>query len=176
MAPRSLGWVRISANSRTPSRGERGGVEVLDDEDAVLHVQDLGHLERAVGVLGGHGAVAPGVAAGERDAALDQPVGELAAGAGLAREIGVGVVPVRAPAGVEQHGVAGLGLDAREVVEADHVARPEASRRGRGDVDEPAAGDDLRDGLDAEPVHAAVLGELARPSSRCSRGRRSAGG
>ena len=32
-----------------------------------------------VGVLGGHGAVAPRVAAGERDAALDQPVGELVA-------------------------------------------------------------------------------------------------
>ena len=70
-----------------------------------------GHLERALRVLGGDRAVAPGVAAGERDAALGEPVGELAAGAGLALDVGVGVLPVRAPAGVEQHGVARRRLE-----------------------------------------------------------------
>ena len=112
VAPRSLGWVRTSANSRTPSAASSRGVEVLDDEDAVDGVQPLRHLERPGRVLGRHGAVAPGVAAGERDAVLDEPVGELVARAGLAVEVCVGIVPVRAPAGVEEHGVARLGFDA----------------------------------------------------------------
>ena len=60
----------MSANSRTPSRGELGGVEVLDDEHAVAGVEELGHLERPLGILGRDRAVAPGVAAGERDTAL----------------------------------------------------------------------------------------------------------
>src|SRR5829696_9461091 len=135
--------------------GELGRVEVLDDEDAVAHVEDLRHLERAVRILGGHRTVAPRVAAGQRDAALDEPVGDRVAGAGLAAEVGVGLVPARAPAGVEQDGVAGLRLDPAELLDADHVARPE--RRG---VDEPAARDDLRHGLDAEPRDAGGPGEL----------------
>src|SRR6267142_2773692 len=57
--------------------GERTRVEVLHHEDAVVDVENLRHLERAGGVLGGYGAVAPRVAAGQRDAASSEPLGEL---------------------------------------------------------------------------------------------------
>src|SRR5215468_4596833 len=66
--------------------GERARIEVLDDEDAVLDVQELRHLEGAQRILGGHGAVAPGVAAGQGDLVLDQPPRDVETGAGLARE------------------------------------------------------------------------------------------
>src|SRR3954469_24879698 len=110
-------------------------VEVLDDEDAVADVEDLRHLERARGVLGRNGAVAPGVAARERDAVLDEPAGDVAARAGLARALRLDAAPVLAPARVEENGVTRCRVDAREVLDADHVAR--AAARG---VDEPAAG------------------------------------
>ena len=45
-------------------------------------VEELWDLERPVGVLGGDRPVAPGVAAGERDAPLRQPLGELEPGPG----------------------------------------------------------------------------------------------
>src|SRR5918912_553980 len=54
--------------------GERARIEVLDDKDAVAHVEPLRHLERPCRVLGRHGAVAPGVAAGERDAPRREPL------------------------------------------------------------------------------------------------------
>ena len=54
---------------------------------------------------------------------------------------------------------------------ADHLAGIE-----RGDVHEPAAGDDLRHGLDAESPNTRGARELGDASSRCSRDRRSAGG
>src|SRR5438477_3661458 len=95
--------------------GELRGVEVLDDEHAVPDVQRLRNLERAGRVLGRHRTVAPRVAAGERDAAVDEPGGEVEAGAGLAGEVGRRVVPVGAPAGVEEHGVARLRLDPGDV-------------------------------------------------------------
>src|SRR3954468_16382405 len=135
--------------------GEGGQIKVLDHEDAVVDVEDLRDLEGAVGVLGGHWAVAPGVAARERDAALGEPVGDLAAGAGLAGQVGLRVVPVRAPARVEEDGVAGLGVDAGEVLDPDHTARAEP-----GGVDQPPARDDLRHGLDAEVLDAGRVREL----------------
>ena len=66
-------------------------------------------------VLGRHRTVAPGVAAGERDAVLDEPVGHGVARAGLAFEVYVGVRPVGAPARVEEDGVARLGIDAGQM-------------------------------------------------------------
>ena len=104
------------------------------------------------GVLGRERAVAPGVAARERDSALHQPVGELHAGPRLAGQVGVGVVPVLAPAGVEQHRVARRRIDVRD---ADHLSGLE-----RGDVNEPAAGHDLGHRLDAEPLRPRGAREL----------------
>src|SRR3954454_17931282 len=74
--------------------GEGGQIEVLDHEDAVVDVEDLRDLEGAAEVLGGPRAVAPGVAARERDASPAEPVGGLAAGAGLAARLGLRVAPV----------------------------------------------------------------------------------
>src|SRR3954470_17084241 len=68
--------------------GERAEVEVLDDEDAVADVEDLRYLERARRVLRRDRAIAPGVAARERDAVVDEPVCDVAAWAGFAREVG----------------------------------------------------------------------------------------
>src|SRR4051794_6397551 len=132
---------------------ERRQVEVLDDEDAVADVEEERDLERLL--LGRHRAVAPGVAAGERDAVLDQPAGHRHARPGLAGQVGLGVVPVPAPAGVEEDRVARRRVDAAEVLHADDVAGPAA-----GHVDEPAARDDLRDRLRSEPLDAGVAGEL----------------
>ena len=85
-------------------------------------------------VLGRDGAEAPRVAAGERDAARREPFGDRAARPGLAGEVDVGVVPVRAPAGVEEDGVARRRVDAVEVLEPDDVAAREAldATRARG--------------------------------------------
>src|SRR3954466_11755565 len=87
--------------------GERAEVEVLDDEDAVADVEDLRYLERARRVLRRDRAVAPGVATGGRAPVLEEPVGDGAARPRLAAEVGLGVVPVLAPARVEEDGVAG---------------------------------------------------------------------
>src|SRR6266508_3801588 len=84
---------------------ERARVQVLDDEDAVLDVQDLRHLERPCRILGGYRTVAPGVATSQGDAARGEPLGQFEAGARLAAEVRVRVVPVGAPAGVEEDGV-----------------------------------------------------------------------
>src|SRR4051794_35002460 len=135
--------------------GERGQIEVLDDEDAVADVEDLRHLKRPRGILRRDRAVTPGVAARERDAVLDEPVRHLAAGAGLAAEIGLGVVPVLAPARVEEDGAAGRRVEARESLDADDLAGATA-----GGVEEPAARHDLRNGLDAEAHHPSVAREL----------------
>src|SRR3954470_18018694 len=86
---------------------ELRGVEILDDEHAVAGVEDLWDLERPVGILGRDGAVAPGVTAGDRNASFHQPARNLPAGPRLAGAVPVALVPVRAPAGVEEHGVAG---------------------------------------------------------------------
>ena len=79
---------------------------------------------------------------------VGQPLAELEPGPGLTGEVAVGVLPVRAPAGVKEHRVAGLDVDVGHVVEPDDVARPAAT-----DVDEPAARDDLGHRLDAQPRH-----------------------
>src|SRR3954465_3935813 len=81
-------------------------VEVLHDEHAVADVEELWDLERPVRELGRHGAVAPGVASGERDTPVRQPGGEFQAGAWLPGEVSDRVVPLRPPSGVEQHRVA----------------------------------------------------------------------
>src|SRR5207244_1302113 len=129
--------------------------------DAVPDVQRLRDVEGAGRVLGRHRAVAPRVAAGERDAVVDEPGGQLEAGAGLAGEVGRGVVPVGAPAGVEEHGVARLRLDPGDVGGGDDVAGAEPPV---GHVHEQPARDDLRHGLDAEggdPVRLRDLGDAA---------------
>src|SRR4051794_28384921 len=92
--------------------GERARVEVLHDEDAVVDVQRLRHLERSVGVLCGHRAVAPRVAAGQRNTARGEPFGQLESGTRLAGEICGRIVPLSAPACVEQHGVPWFGFEA----------------------------------------------------------------
>ena len=102
--------------------GEFSGVEVLHNEDTVNRVQTLGNFERPLRVFGRHRSVAPGIAAGECDAMLYQPVGNVMAGPRLAGQIDVGVLPVRPPAGVKQHGIAGFG------VEAGHVRRRRSCR------------------------------------------------
>src|SRR3954468_16732771 len=130
-----------------------GRVEVLDDEHAMAGVQDLWDLEWPVRVLGWDRAVAPGVAARERHASPPEPARELASGARLTREVGLGVAPVLAPARVEEHRVAWRRIDVRH---ADDVARAQWR-----DVDEPAACDDLGHRLDAEPGHSGGACELA---------------
>jgi hypothetical protein len=137
--------------------GELGGLEVLDYEDAVADVEHLRDLEGPGGVLGRDGAVAPRVAARERDAVLDEPVGHVVAWPGLAGEVRLGVVPARAPAGVEEDGVAGARIEARDVVECDDPADAQVPRRH---VHEPAARDDLRDRLSAELGEAGGSGQL----------------
>src|SRR5712691_7429777 len=139
---------------------ERARVEVLHDEDAVPDVQRLRHVERPRRILGGYRAVAPRVAAGQRDTAGGQPLGELEPGARLAGEIGVGVVPAGAPPRVEEDGVARLWIELADVVEGDHVARSETVAR---DVDEVAARDDLRHRLDSERRYACGRGEVRDP-------------
>ena len=129
--------------------GERRKVEVLDDEDAVVDVQRLRHLERPAGVLGRDRAVAQGVAAGDGDAAFGEYARELEARSGLAREVRVGVVPVLAPAGVKEDGVARLELEVAEVVGRERLSRVRAR-----EIDEVAARDDLGDRLGAEHGHA----------------------
>ena len=113
-----------------------------------LDVERLGHLERPVGVLGRDGAVAPGVAAGERDAAVGEPGGQRQAGAGLPSQIESGSDQFSPQPVWNSTASPGAGLDAGDVVDADHVAGPGLAV---GDVDQPAAGHDLRHGLDAEP-------------------------
>src|SRR5262249_51128886 len=132
--------------------GERGGVEVLDDEDAVPQVEDLRHFEWPRRILGRSRAVAPRVAAGRGHPVSCEPVRDLATGTGLPREIGLGIVPVRTPARMEEHRVARLRLEALEIVDGDDLPRAELLVR---DVDEPAAGDDLRNRLGTELLEAA---------------------
>src|SRR5712691_11176075 len=88
--------------------GECARVEVLHNEDAVVDVQRLRHVERPRRILRRDRAVAPRVAAGQRDTAGRQPFGKLEAGARLAGEVGVWIVPMGAPAGVKEDGVARL--------------------------------------------------------------------
>ena len=141
--------------------GERRRVEVLDDEDAVADVEDLRHLERPRGVLGRDRAVTPGVAAGEGHAALDEPSRGRAAGTRLGGQIRVGIVPVAAPAGVEEHGVARRRGHLGEVGRADHVARLERLDAADGrHVDQPSASDDLRHRFCSEPLDAGRVGDL----------------
>src|SRR3954453_5250789 len=73
-----LGMGEDQGELADPVGGQFGGVEALDHEHAVLHVEGLRHLERARRILRRYGAVAPGIAASERDAALAQPRGERA--------------------------------------------------------------------------------------------------
>ena len=84
VAPRSLGWVRIEDELATPSAARAAGVEVLDDEDTVADVEQLRDLEGARRVLGRNRAETPGVAAGERELVVDEPVRHVIARAGLA--------------------------------------------------------------------------------------------
>src|SRR6266508_6394985 len=131
-------------------RGERGGIEVLDDEDAVAHVQHLRNLEGPRRVLSRHRAVAPGVAPGKRNAAPDEPFGDLVAGPGLAGEVCLGVVPVLTPARVEENRVARLGLDAIEILDRGDAADAEPAL---GDIDYPSTGNYLGKCLGAQPFH-----------------------
>ena len=79
---------------------------------------------------------------------VGQPLAELESRPGLTREVAIGVLPMRAPAGVKEHRVTGLDVDIGHVVEPDDIARPAAT-----DVDKPAARDDLGHRLDAQPRH-----------------------
>ncbi len=97
------------------------------------------------------------VAAGERAAALDEPVGHGVARAGLACEVCLRVCPLGAPAGVEEDGVAWLGINAGQMVDGDHVTHAQAQP---GHVDQPATRHELRDRLGAEPFHSCRAGEL----------------
>ena len=108
----------------------------------------------------------PGVAAREGDASVGEPGGELDSRPGLAGEVGLAVLPVRAPAGVEEDGVTGLGLEIAEVVDVDNVAALEPLRLARSrHVDEPSPRHDLRDRLDTEVRRAGGARELTyRPA------------
>ena len=97
-------------------------VEVLDDEDAVLDIENLRDAERPVGVLGRNRPVAPSVTSGQRDIAVGQPLRDLAARSRLTGQVGLGVFPVAAPAGVKQNRVAGLRVDPRTILRPDHAA------------------------------------------------------
>src|ERR671914_1155737 len=95
---------------------ELGGVEVLDDEDAVLDVEGLGDLEWTGRVLRRHGAVAPGVAAGQGHAARGEPLGHLDPRAWLGGEVAIGIVPVATPTGMEENGIPWPGIDVADLM------------------------------------------------------------
>src|SRR5438876_56592 len=116
--------------------GEGARVEVLHDEDAVVDIQPLWHLEGPGRVLRGDRAIAPGVAARQRYAVRDKPLRELEPGARLACEICLRIVPASAPARVKEDSVAGLRVEVADVVERDDSACAETAPR---DVDEVAA-------------------------------------
>src|SRR4051812_49151599 len=113
-------------------------------------------------------AEAPGVAAGQGDALLGEPLGQGEAGARLTGGVPRVVdAPQRAPAGMEQHRVAGPDLQAGRVErhcgvgDRDDVTRVEAGgTTGGGDVEQQPAGDDLRQRVDAQPAGAVVLGDV----------------
>ena len=155
-------------NSPTPSSAELGQAQVLHHDDPVLDVEGLGHDEGLLGVLGRHRPVAPGVAAGDRRPAVHEPLGQRQAGARLAGRVGLVVdAPPAAPAGVEQHAVAGLDGQALAlqgvlgVVGGDDLAGLQArDLPDAGDVQQQAAGQDLGQGLDAQPVGAVLLDQV----------------
>src|SRR6266545_6119636 len=95
------------------------------DEGELAHAQHLRHLEGPCRVLSRHRTVAPGVAPGERDAALDEPFGDLVAGPRLAGEVRLRVVPALAPARVEEDRVARLRLDPIEILDRNDAADAE---------------------------------------------------
>src|SRR5262249_11313490 len=131
--------------------GELCRVQVLRDEDPVVHVEQLRHLERARGMLGRDWAVAPRIASGEGHALSSKPAGQLDSRPRLAGEVGLAVVPVRPPAGMEEDRISRLGLEVAKVFDPDHVAGFELLDFTRSwNVDEPASRDDLLDRLDAE--------------------------
>ena len=83
VAPRSLACEMTSRNSCTPGCGQLSQAQVLDHDDAVLGVERLRDDERLGRVLRGHRAIAPRVAAGQRDPLLGQPPGQAQARAWL---------------------------------------------------------------------------------------------
>src|SRR5439155_4162030 len=114
-------------------------------------------------VLGRNGPVAPRIAAGQSNAARNQPVGDLVTRTGLTLQVGVWLSPVCAPAGVEEHGVPGLGGYASplDVLNRDDLARLQAlDVPARWHVDQPPVRDDLRNGLCAEPLDAGGRGQF----------------
>ena len=87
VAPRSLAWEMTSRNSVDAGGGELargGGSRRTTTPWWVLSV--CGTTNGCVGVLGGHGAVAPGVAAGEGDPSLGEPLASAMPGPGLTGE------------------------------------------------------------------------------------------
>src|SRR5436305_13885554 len=112
-----------------PRCGSLGQPEVLDDDDSVPDVENLGYDERLLRVFRWVGAVGPGVAPGQRDPLLGEPSAELHPGAGLARGVPLVVdAPPRPPPGVEQNSVSAAQRDTRRVrggacvIDGDDVA------------------------------------------------------
>src|SRR5262249_35507392 len=131
--------------------GELCRVQVLRDEDAVVHVEKLGHFDRARGMVGRGWAVAPRIASGEGHALSSKPAGQLDSRPRLAGEVGLAVVPVRPPAGMEEDRISRLGLEVAKVFDPDHVAGFELLDFTRSwTVDGPAPVKDLRARPDAE--------------------------
>src|SRR5690349_13394054 len=110
--------------------GDLGEAKVLDHDDAVMGVERLRNDKWLGWILGRHWPIAPRVAPGERNTVLDQPTGHGHARPGFALAIpDVVCPPQRAPAGVEEHRVAGPNIDTRrlDIRNGDHVAWPSRS-------------------------------------------------
>src|SRR6266496_2071434 len=103
--------------------------QVLHDHHAVADVERLRDDERLVRVFRWVGAEAPGVTPGQRHPVSGEPLAERQARAGLARGVALVVgAPQTAPAGVEEHRIAGPDIQPRSrksclcVRHRDHIA------------------------------------------------------
>ncbi len=134
-------------------------IQAFDDVDAAFDQQV--DVDRHVGI--GHLFEGDGIGTGGEDAAAAEPTGSSRSGTG-AVDLGYktgGVVPEAGPTGADQDDVAGADLDAGggdggvEVVGGDfEILREVGDARLRGDIEEDAAAEDGRDGVDGVTLDA----------------------
>ena len=108
VAPRNLACEMTSRNSCTRSRATSVQAEVLHDHHPVADVERLRDHERLAVVFRRVGAEAPGVTPGQRHPVIGEPPAKRHARTWFARGVPLVVgSPQTAPAGVEEHRVAG---------------------------------------------------------------------
>ena len=139
--------------------------QVLHDHHAVADVERLRDHERLAVVFRRVGAEAPGVTPGQRHPVIGKPLAKSHARTRFARGVPLVVgAPQTAPAGVEEHSVAGPhvvagdGKSLLRVGHRDHVTGMEPLAAARcGHIEEQAPGHHLGKGVDAKPVRAVIL-------------------